>query len=315
MRVKLGAKKDGILTAIYLRVVSDTGAYGNHGGEVLGHSLNEPIAVYRCPNKKIDGYAVYTNTVPAGAFRGYGLSQTAFAVESAMDELARRLGIDPAEFRRRNLIGPGDELTGGGGTDEVSTASAGARDCLDLVEKALASGRGEQPPEGWLTGTGIAVAMLDTIPPGGHDGRARVAQRPGGGYRAYVGTSEFGNGTTTVHRQLAASALGCDPADIEVISSDTDASGHDTGAYGSTGIVVAGTAVLRAARALAEAIAAQPDGEKPLEAEGYCDGLSRSVSFAVQGFRVAVSAETGEIRILQSVQAVDAGTVRSEEHT
>ena len=307
--VKLGATRGGTLTALTLTTTANTGAYGNHGPGVLLHSVEEVVTAYRCVNKRVDGYAVYTNTVPAGAFRGYGLSQTTFAVESAIDELARRLGIDPAEFRRRNLIGQGDELTGGGGTDEVSTASAGARDCLDLVEKALASGRGEQPPEGWLTGTGLAVAMLDTIPPGGHDGRARVAQRPGGGYRAYVGTSEFGNGTTTVHRQLAASALGCDPGDIEVISSDTDASGHDSGAYGSTGIVVAGTAVLRAARALAEAIAAQPDSEKPLEAEGYCDGLSRSVSFTVQGFRVAVRAETGEIRILQSVQAVDAGTV------
>jgi putative selenate reductase molybdopterin-binding subunit len=161
--------------------------------------------------------------------------------------------------------------------------------------------------------------MLDTIPPGGHDGRVRVAERPNGQYQLFVGTSEFGNGTTTVHRQLAASVLRCDPDDIEVISSDTDRSGHDTGAFGSTGTVVAGMATLRAARALAEAIAARAasdrdggegdGGGKPLEAEGYCDGLARSVSFTAQGFRVAVSAQTGEIRILQSVQAVDAGTV------
>jgi putative selenate reductase molybdopterin-binding subunit len=153
------------------------------------------------------------------------------------------------------------------------------------------------------------VTMLDTIPPGGHDGRATITRRPDGRYRLAVGTAEFGNGTTTVHRQLAASVLGCAPDDIEVISADTDASGHDTGAYGSTGIVVAGTATVRAARALADAIAAQPGDEKTLEAEGYCDGLSRSVAFTAQGFRVAVRPETGEIRILQSVQAVDAGTV------
>src|SRR5262249_53753059 len=91
----------------------------------------------------------------------------------------------------------------------------------------------------------------------------------------------------------------------------TDRSGHDTGAYGSTGVVVAGTATVRAARALALLMAAEPDSEKPLEAEGYCDGRSRSVSFTAQGFRVAVCSATGEIRILQSVQAVDAGTVIS----
>ncbi len=335
--VRLGATRDGTLTAFALTTVSNTGAYGNHGPGVLFHACEEAVTAYRCPNKRVDARAVYTNTVPAGAFRGYGLSQTFFAVESAIDELARRLGLDPAEFRRRNLIRQGENLDNGSGEpQQVSTAAVGVDECIDLVTKALASGRGEQAPEGsvpegggWRTGTGIAVAMLDTVPPGGHDGRVRIAKRPDGRYHLFVGTSEFGNGTTTVHRQLAASVLRCDPDDITVVPSDTDRSGHDTGAFGSTGTVVAGTATVRAARALAEAIAVLPDRThpegsappggrppappdttgKPLEAEGYCDGLARSVSFTVQGFRVAVSAETGEIRILQSVQAVDAGTV------
>jgi CO/xanthine dehydrogenase Mo-binding subunit len=283
-------------------------------------AVEEAVTAYRCPNKRVDARAVYTNTVPAGAFRGYGLSQTVFAVESAIDELARALDLDPAEFRRRALIREGDALDNASGEPaEVSTASLGVGECLDLVEKALASGRGEavpdslEGPEGWLTGTGLAVALLDTIPPGGHPGRAIVAERPEGGYAALVGTAEFGNGTTTVHRQLVADVLGCEPADVLVLSSDTDRSGHDTGAYGSTGIVVAGTATVRAARALAAAIAARAesgdDDGKLLEAEGFCDGLSRSVSATVQGFRVAVCPGTGSVRILQSVQAVDAGTV------
>ena len=78
-----------------LRVVSNAGAYGNHSGAVLHHGCGESIGVYRCPNKHVEGYAVYTNTLPSGAFRGYGLSQTVFAVESAMDELARALRMDP----------------------------------------------------------------------------------------------------------------------------------------------------------------------------------------------------------------------------
>jgi CO/xanthine dehydrogenase Mo-binding subunit len=232
-----------------------------------------------------------------------------------VDELARRLGLSPARFRRANLIRGGEALVNGSGEpDDISTAAVGVGECLDLVEKALASGRGEVAGAGWRTGAGVAVAMLDTIPPGGHDGRARIAARPDGRYELFTGTSEFGNGTTTVHLQIAASVLGCDPGDIDVVSADTDRSGHDTGAFGSTGTVVAGTATLRAARALAEAIAARaasegPDNGKPLEAEGYCDGRSRSVSFTAQGFRVAVRERTGEIKILQSVQAVDAGTV------
>ena len=313
--VTLGATRHGTLTGLALDLVADTGAYGNHGPGVLMHAVEEAVTVYRCPNKRVDARAVYTNTVPAGAFRGYGLSQTVFAVESAIDELARSLGIDPVELRRRNLIGEGDALVNGSGeAQDVSTASIGVLDCLDLAEKALASGRGLAAPDGWATGTGIAVAMLDTIPPGGHHGRSRVAERPDGGYAAFVGTAEFGNGTTTVHRQIVAHVLGCEPGDVVVRSSDTDRSGHDTGAYGSTGIAVAGTATMRAARALADAIAARTasgegDDGKLLEAEGYCDGRSRSVSFTAQGFRVAVCAATGEIRVLQSVQAVDAGTV------
>ncbi len=213
--VRLGATRDGTLTAFQLDVTADTGAYGNHGPGVLFHACEETVTAYRCPNKRVDARAVYTNTLPAGAFRGYGLSQAAFAVESAVDELARRVGIDPAEFRRRNLVRPGEELVNGSGErEDISTDSAGAFECLELVDKALASGRGLAAPEGWLTGTGIAVTMLDTIPPGGHDGRARIALRPDGRYRLSVGTAEFGNGTTTVHRQLAASVLGCAADDV-----------------------------------------------------------------------------------------------------
>ncbi|MGH3170950.1 MAG: xanthine dehydrogenase family protein molybdopterin-binding subunit, partial [Trebonia sp.] len=326
--VTAGAARDGTLTALRLDVTSDTGAYGNHGPAVLFHACEEAVTAYRCPDKRIDARAVYTNTVPAGAFRGYGLSQSCFAVESAIDELARKLEISPAEFRRQNLIRAGDELDNASGEPgDVSTAVVGWAECLDLAEKALASGRGEAVPagvgpagEGWVTGHGLAVTMLDTIPPGGHHGRARIAEADGGGYRLFVGTAEFGNGTATVHRQLAAGVLGCPADDIDLVTSDTDACGHDTGAFGSTGIVVAGTATVRAARALAEAMAARADtgaglagspgaDRKLLEAEGFCDGSARSVSFACQGFRVAVRPATGEVRILQSVQAVDAGTV------
>ena len=310
--VRLGARRDGTLTAIQLRTVADTGAYGNHSGGVLFHSSNEAISLYRCPNKRVDGWSVYTNTVPSGAFRGYGLSQSAFAVESGIDELARMLGLDPAAIRRRNVVQPGDPLLSfSGQPDDVQIGSCGVLECLDLVQAALDSGRGEPMPggAGWLAGRGIAVTMLDSVPPGGHQAHVRIAERRDGGYRLAVGTAEFGNGTATVHRQLAASALGCQAGDIELVSADTDEVEHDTGAYGSTGLVVAGMATLRAARALADLRAAGPAEGKLLEAEGSSDGRGRTVAFCVQGFRVAVAPGTGEIRILQSVQAADAGTV------
>jgi putative selenate reductase molybdopterin-binding subunit len=321
--VQAGARADGTLTALAVQTVANTGAYGNHAGGVLMHSCGEPVSLYRCPNKKIDAWSVYTNTVPAGAFRGYGLSQSAFAVDCALDELARKLDIDPAEFRRRNVIRPGDAMTSlSDEPDDVRIGSYGLSECLDLVQAALASGRGEPAPAGpgWRSGTGIAVTMLDSAPPGGHHAHARIEQRAGGGYTLSVGTAEFGNGTATVHRQLAAGALGAEPGEIELRQSDTDLVRHDTGAYGSTGTVVAGLATLRAAKRLAGLIAARPladetgagpagAGPALLSAEAATDGTPRTVSFNVQGFRVAVRPATGEIRILHSVQAADAGTV------
>jgi putative selenate reductase molybdopterin-binding subunit len=342
--VQAGARADGTLTALAVRAVADTGAYGNHVG-IIYHCLNEPVKLYRCPNKRVDGWAVYTHTLPSGAFRGYGLSQTTFAIESALDDLARKVGLEPAEFRRRNMIRPGDPmLAASDEADDVQIASYGLDQCVDLVQAALDSGRGDPaPPEpGWLTGTGMAMSMLDTIPPHGHFAHARVAQRPEGGYTLRVGTAEFGNGTATVHRQIAAQALGVDVSQIELQASDTELVNHDTGAFGSTGIVVAGLATLRAAQELAMLVAAAPpagvgvagfaDGAEVagavssgvgdaggdpadpvtdtlLSAEATSEGTPRSVTFNVHGFRIAVRPDTGEIRILHSVHAADAGFV------
>ena len=136
-RVKLGAKRDGTLTAIEVHVVSNTGAYGGHASETLAASLGGPLTAYRCANKKAVGYAVYTNMVPAGGFRGYGASQTTFAIECAIDELARLLGIDPFAIRRKNMVRPGDwiELVWKDPSD-IGFGSYGLDQCLDLVEKA-----------------------------------------------------------------------------------------------------------------------------------------------------------------------------------
>ena len=251
--VKLGAKQDGTLTAIQVRVVSNTGAYGNHGGETLAAALGSPIAAYRCPNKKADGYAVYTNMVPAGGFRGYGASQTTFAIECAIDDLARLLGIDPFEIRRINKVRETDriELIWKDPSD-VMFGSYGIDQCLDLVEAALKSGRGLPKPEGddWLEGTGVALAMLESGPPTEHRSGAEMRLLPDGTYHLAVGSTEMGNGSTTSHRQLAASVLGTRADSIAIINGDTDKTPYDTGTFASTGTVVAGQAVEKTALAL-----------------------------------------------------------------
>jgi putative selenate reductase molybdopterin-binding subunit len=334
VEVKAGARADGTLTALRLRVVADTGAYGNHGPSVMYHGCHESLAVYRCANMRTDAYSVYTNTVPAGAFRGYGLGQVTFAVESALDELARMLGVDPITMRELNIVRPGEPLTAPGDhADDLSIASYGLDQCLDHVRAASRSdsARDVAPvPPGWCVGEGAAIAMIAAGPPGGHHADATATLLPGGRYEIAVGTAEFGNGSTTVHAQLAADALGTTVDRIGVRQSDTDAVRHDTGAFGSTGVVVAGRAVLHAARDLRARILALAGGGTltaagveggpaldeilrraggSLSAEGHWGGSPRSVAFNAQWFRIAVDPRTGEIRILRSVHSADAGTV------
>jgi CO/xanthine dehydrogenase Mo-binding subunit/aerobic-type carbon monoxide dehydrogenase small subunit (CoxS/CutS family) len=252
--VELGATGDGKLTAIAVDVLSDTGAYGNHGPGVMFHSVGETVSLYTAPNKKIDAEVVYTNNIPSGAFRGYGLGQVVFGIESAMDELAVKLGIDPFELRRINAVRPGEPLVASHveGDDLGFGGSYGLDQCLDLTQAALARGNGVEAPVGpeWSIGEGMASTMIATLPPRGHFSQASVTLEADGGYLIGVGTSEFGNGTTTVHTQIASSVLGTTVDRVRIQQSDTDAAKYDTGAFGSAGIVVAGKALHAAALAL-----------------------------------------------------------------
>ena len=347
MRVAARAAADaaGALTALTLDITANAGAYGNHTAAVLEHACGEALSIYRVPNWSADAVAAYTNTVPAGAFRGYGLSQTIFAVEQAIDALARRLGIDPFTFRRRNMIGPDDTPRSlGGGIDDVEIGSYGLDQCLTLVQSALATPGGLPAPTGpgWRLGTGMAMAMIDAAPPFGHRAEVRLSLAPDGLFDLAVGTAEFGNGTSTVHRQVAAALLGTSPAHIRLHRADTDLVGHDTGAFGSTGIVVAAKATHMAASALAARLLARAASQLgadpaacrltegavlggntalPLTAlaatappgafavQRRADATPRTVAFNVHAFQLAVHPGTGEIRILRSIHAADAGTV------
>ncbi|MFN5411431.1 xanthine dehydrogenase family protein molybdopterin-binding subunit, partial [Bradyrhizobium sp.] len=207
--------------------------------------------------------------------------------------------------------------------------SYGLDQCLDLVERAMAEATPTpELSDEWLTGDG-------------HIADAAISLGADGGFTLTVGTAEFGNGTSTVHRQIAATILGTTVDRITLKQSDTSHGGHDTGAYGSTGTFVAGRATQAAAEALAETIKrvaadhwnVDPSecrladdavssgarrlpftdlikaGGPPLTAQGNSQGTPRSVAFNVQGFRVAVNKYTGVVRILKSVQAADAGRV------
>ncbi len=251
------------------------------------------------------------------------------------------------------MVRPGDHMlsTTPEPEEDVHYGSYGLDQCVALVRDALdrgkeryrAAGLDDLGPE-WVTGEGAALSMIDTVPPRGHFAHTRVSLEADGRFAVDVGTAEFGNGTTTVHAQLAATALGTTAYEIQVRQSDTDLVEHDTGAFGSAGTVVAGKATLGAALELATRIqtvassvtgvpvadcrlvggavecgdrsvplkeiydAARLQGVR-LATDGNWGGTPRSVAFNVHGFRVAVNTGTGELRILQSVQADDAGVV------
>ncbi|HRJ72316.1 MAG TPA: molybdopterin-dependent oxidoreductase [Terrimicrobiaceae bacterium] len=346
-RIKVGAKRDGTLTAIQLRVVSATGAYGNHGGETLAASLSQSLQIYRCPNMQGTGYAVYTNIPPSGAFRGYGSSQTVFAVESAMGELARKLGMDLMALQRKNVVVPGDAVHSiWEGPSDAEMGSYGLDQCMDFVEKALASGRGETKPAGdeWLEGTGHAIHMHDCIPPTEQRSEAHINLRADGTYYLTNGFAEMGNGTLTSMRQVAAAVLNTTASRIELVNADTDKTPYDTGTFSSVGTSVSCKSVSLAAENLRENIlniaseftgtprgqcaladdavvcggrtipltelfASVPDARHRFHVMRKAYGSPRTTCFNVHGFRIAVHRVTGEIRILQSVHAADAGTV------
>ena len=362
LTVSIGADDAGHFTALDLDVLADAGAYGNHTGGVLHHGVTESTEIYHWGAKRVHAEGVYTNNVPSGAFRGYGLGQVMFAIESAIDELALSMGLTPAELRRRNMI-TADDGFGGGVLDDLAIGSYGLDQCLDWVEGRLAESASESwrptglprttvsRPTGpeWAEGTGLALAMIATLPPRGHFAEASVTLQRDGTYLISVGTSEFGNGTTTAHVQFAATALNADTSQFVVQQSDTDVTGYDTGAFGSAGTVVAGRAVHSAALGLRDRLVAAAaarlgvaESECALDSGGVAgpggarvgfaelvdalaprsgrvrhtasnDGSPRSVAFNVQGFRVAVSRATGEVRVLQSVHAADAGTVINPE--
>ena len=343
--VKLGAKADGTLTAFHFRNVSNTGAYGNHGGETL-FAGGAALMQYRCHNKKFDGYSVYTNTVPSGALRGYGMTQPSFAVESAMTELALALNLDPMELRRRNVIRPGDALVAiGEHPDDVMFSEDSLTACIDLVDAALQRGtNGYALGDDWLVGTGTASSIHETAPPTEHISEAWATLRDDGIYEIAVGTVEFGEGTSTAHVQIAASVLGTTPSRVQLVQSDTDRTGFDTGAFASAGLFVSGNAVQKASTALRDSIlrfaaghvgvdtascslrhdavkcgdvtvpltellAAARDRRSRFSVSRKAYGSPRSVTSNAHGFRIAVHRITGEIRILYSVHATDAGVV------
>ncbi|MDP2661833.1 MAG: molybdopterin-dependent oxidoreductase [Dehalococcoidia bacterium] len=259
IRLKAGARKDGILTAIQATAIVNTGAYATHGHGVRAVIGGTMRRLYPCPNFQYDGYAVYTNTPVAGAYRGYGGPQALFALESHMDSLARGLGLDPLEFRLRNAVQPGadDPATG------WPISSHSLEECLR--RGAQASGWPASPDRtserAVARGAGAACFVWSS----GSGGNPRMPERSEatvdlddqGRVRLFTGACDPGTGATTALAQIAAEELGQDPEDLVLTVGDTDATPFDVGSHASRTVYVAGGAVLAAAGALRQKIVEQ----------------------------------------------------------
>jgi putative selenate reductase molybdopterin-binding subunit len=255
IRMKTGVKRDGTLVANQMTLLANTGAYGTHSLTVQSNTGSKTLPLYPCPNIRFEAEVVYTNLPPAGAFRGYGVPQGAFALESHMDEVAKQLGIDALELRRKNWIKEGDEnpfaKALGEGKEGYAQViqSCGLPQCLQIVEERLSwkEKRGKGGTGRYRRGVGVALAMHGTAIPGLDMGGASMKLNDDGSFNLLVGATDIGTGSDTVIAQIAAEVLGVRVEDIIMHSSDTDFTPFDTGAYASSTTYISGGATKKAA--------------------------------------------------------------------
>lgn len=248
VKVRVGANRDGVIRAIDVYTLSNTGAFGEHGPTTVGLSGHKSIPLYT-GNLEAFRFAydvVYTNVQAAGAYRGYGATQGIFAVESAVSELADRLGIDPVVIRERNMVREGQIMTAY--YNEQANACALDR-CMERCKKLF--GWDEKYPvrdmgNGKVRTAGVAMAMQGSGISGVDVGSATIKLSDEGFYNLSIGAADMGTGCDTILAQMAAECLDCSVDDIAVFGADSDASPYDSGSYASSTTYVTGKAVEKA---------------------------------------------------------------------
>jgi selenium-dependent xanthine dehydrogenase len=256
IQVKIGAKKDGTLTCVHTELYGDTGAYASLGEKVMTRATTHSSGPYEVPHVKADCYAMYTNNPPAGAFRGFGVMQSAFAVESLMDMLAEELGLDPVELRRKNALRVGSITN----TGQTLTHSVGLLECIEKVDEEMRRLSGgdpfrpvEVPGQPHLKRSwGFAVGYKNTGLGGGAPDKAgaEIELYQDGTVEVRTSSAELGQGLPTVLQLIAAEELGHDKDKVRVLLSDTDKTPDGGPTTASRQTYVTGNAVKHAARAL-----------------------------------------------------------------
>jgi len=280
--MKIGAKRNGKLTAISMNVLSNTGAYGAHALTVASNCGSKTLPLYPCKNVAFEATTVYTNMPVGGAYRGYGATQAAFALEAALDELAYKLELDPVELRKKNHIRSGgtspifQKLGEGKPGVEQTVGSCKLDECIkrgmrEIQWKSkMKEGKADRQSRKIVKhGVGVACLMQGSSIPEIDMGSATIKMNEDGSFNLLVGATDLGTGSDTVLAQIAAEVLGVDTHDMIVYSSDTDMTPFDVGAYASSTTYLSGNAVINTAEAVKEqilAVAAEIAGESALKA-------------------------------------------------
>lgn len=280
--VRLGADRDGHIRGLDLYTLSNTGAYGEHGPTTVGLSGHKSIPLYTGGLEAFRfGYdVVYTNTMAAGAYRGYGATQGIFALESSVNELAESLGIDPTQIREKNMLREGMKMPAYYG----ETANACALDrCMARCRELF--GWEEKYPvremgDGKVRTAGVAMAMQGSCISNVDVGSATVKLADDGTFNLIIGAADMGTGCDTILAQMVAECMDCSVDDVAVFGADTDASPYDSGSYASSTTYVTGKAVELACEKLKKklcAIAAGMLGCEPEETV-FEDGCVRKIN-------------------------------------
>ena len=347
LHVRLGATKDGIVRGIDLYALSNTGAYGEHGPTTVGLSGHKSIPLYgKAEAFRFVSDVVYTNHMSSGAYRGYGATQGLFAVESAVNELADKLGIDPFVIRQRNIVHEGDVMPAYYG--QVNTSCALDR-CLQAVHDNI--GWDEKYPvrdmgNGKVRAVGMGMAMQGSGITSVDVGSASLKINDDGFYTLSIGAADMGTGCDTILAQIAAEVLECPLDNVTVLGADTDSSPYDSGSYASSTTYVTGKAVEQCAEQLKQKICQVGAGLLGLDERAVVfagdavtseDGTQRATlaqiaaasqcgsntaleavvthsseisppPFMVGAAEVEVDLETGEAQVIRYEAAVDCGT-------
>ena len=348
VRVKLGASKEGKIRAMDVYTLSNTGAYGEHGPTTVGLSGHKSIPLYTggLEAHRFAYDVVYTNVQAAGAYRGYGATQGIFAVESAVNELAARLHMDPIALREKNIVREGMVMPAY--YDERANACALDRcitKCKDLFhwdEKFPVRDMGN----GKVRTAGMALAMQGSCISNLDVGSATVKLGDEGFYNLIIGAADMGTGCDTILAQMAAECMDCSVDDIEVFGADTDSSPYDSGSYASSTTYLTGKAVEMACIELqanmckiaaemlgctADEVEFTGEGVRKLDGSGFVSrsdiatkammnnniaaqttvSHSSPVSpppYMVGMVEIELDKETGKVEILDYVAVVDCGT-------